>query len=63
MEDPTVHNGQEKEWKADSERLQTDCDVADNLPYILQDVAAIGGRHAADKKWSPVWSSSRSSSS
>ena len=52
-----------KEWTAGNERFQTDCDVADNLPYILQDAAAIGGRHAAGKNWSPVWTRPRSSSS
>ena len=63
MEDPTGHNGQEKEWKADNERLQTGCDAADNLSYIHQDAATFGGRHAADKNRSAVWSRSRSASS
>ena len=49
--------------ECDDERLQTDCDAADILRYILQDAATVGERHPADKNWSPVWSRSRSSSS
>ena len=52
-----------KTWKIYNERIPTDCDAANCLPYIYHDAAGIGGRHTAVKEWSSVWTRPRSSSS
>ena len=61
--------GDDQMWRAqlvttiDNERIPTDCDAANCLPFIFQDAADSGGRHTAVKEWSSVWTRPRSSSS